>query len=219
MSALTTYRTLARLPENREALDELGAQLTSAAPLIALYRQATPDQVERGRRWYPATLRRCRRIARETGTPLRRVVATMAITSPDAQLRTNVAWTETACASHGTARVGRYPNTAHKRYGPVLTGDVTPSAACSGDKVKNFYAAILGNVDAVVLDRWALRNAGHHRDNATPLQYARIANLYRDAASLVDEEPRAFQAILWIVARERHSRNGYPVRLADIDEL
>lgn len=188
--------------------------------LVALYREATDAQRERGRQWYPLYLRHCHRIARETATPLRRVVATAAITSPDAQLRTNVGWARTACETRGAAAVGRYPNTMRERYGPVLRGDVRPSDACTGEKVRNFYRAILGDPDAVVLDRWALRAAGHPRDTATPVQYRRIADEYRAAAAIVGESPRDFQAVIWTVLRDRLTRtDGVAVRLADIHDL
>lgn len=188
--------------------------------LLALYADATPEQRQRGRDWYPAYRRHCARIARETGAPIRRAVATAAILSPDAQLRTNLDWARTACQSRGAAAVGRYPNAMRARYAPVLTGDCAPSDACTGDKVRNFYRAILGDPDAVVLDRWALRAVGFERKSPTPLQYARIAETFREAAAAVGETPRDFQAIVWIVLRERAERaDGRTVRLADIHDL
>ena len=184
------------------------------ARLVADYRRATDEQRHRGRAWYPLMLATTRRIARETATTVARATATAAITSPDAQLATNVRWTREACATRGAARVGRYPTAMQARYAPILRGDVTPLAALTGDKVRAFYRAILGDTDAVVLDRHALRVAGHHRDTATPVQYRRIAALYRAAAAEVGETPRDFQAILWIVQRERGR-----AKLQDIHEL
>lgn len=187
---------------------------TTTARLLALYHESTAEQRENGRHWYDRFATGCGRIARQTGTPLRRVVATAAITSPDAQLSTNLAWTRTACETRGAALVGRYPNAMAAKYRPILAGEAAPGATVGGDKVTNFYRAILGDTDAVVLDRHALRAAGHLRDTATPLQYRRIAEQYRAAAAAAGESPRDFQAIVWVVLRERGR-----ARLVDIHDL
>ena len=189
------------------------------ASLLDTYRRATPAQRERGREWYRDFRRECARIARETDTPLRRVVATAAITSPDARLSTNVSWTRQACVTRGAAKVGRYPNAMHARYAPILTGAVRPQDGVGGRKVTSFYRAILGDSDAVVLDRWALRAAGHGRDTCTDKQYDAIAGLYREAAFLMHETPAAFQAIVWIVLRDSAVRSdGARQGLTDLRE-
>jgi hypothetical protein len=102
----------------------------------------------------------------------------------------------------------------------ILSGEVSPGAGVGGPKVTAFYRAIIGDTDSVVLDRWALRAAGHPRDTCTPLQYRRYAGTFREAAAECGETPREFQAIIWIVLRERYTRrNGTRVRLADIHNL
>lgn len=187
--------------------------------LLDTYAQATPEQRERGRAWYREYRRECARIARETRTPLRRVAATAAITSPDAQLVSNMRWTRSACETQGAAKVGRYPNTMHARYAPILAGNVSPLAGVGGLKVTSFYRAIMGDPNAVVLDRWALRAVGHDRGTCTPLQYARYSAMYSEAAHAVGESPRDFQAIVWTVMREAMTRpDGASVKLVDIHD-
>jgi hypothetical protein len=189
--------------------------------LAETYSLATTDQIERGRRWYDTYRAECDAIAAEHEAPLDAVVATACITSADAQLAANVGWTRRAVASRGAEPAGRYPNTMQARYAPILDGSVPPEDGLgNGPKVRAFYRAILGDPDAVVLDRWALRAAGHPRDTATPKQYARIADEYRAAAAAVGEDPRDFQAIVWIVTRESAVRSdGRPQALADIHEI
>lgn len=172
------------------------------AALVDAYRRASGEQRERGRAWYPNAGRKVRRIARRTGTTVARTACTMAITSPDAQLVTNLAWTERACETGGAAKVGRYPNAMHGRYAPVLAGTVAPLAALRGPKIRNFYRGIMGDVYSVCIDRWALRAAGWPADTVTPRQYERVAAAYREAAALCGETPRDFQAIVWTVVRE-----------------
>ena len=88
--------------------------------LIDRYLLATPEQRERGRRWYDAAQDACRRIASDFDTALDRVAAVMAITSPDAKLVQNIAWTRAAVE----AKRNRQPLTAG-RY----PGDQTPKSS------------------------------------------------------------------------------------------
>lgn len=181
--------------------------MSATHPLHSTYRRATPDQIERGRAWYADFRRECARIARDTGVPLARVVATAAITSPDARLSTNLMWTRKACEARGACKVGRYPNAMHARYAPILSGSVAPLRGVGGDKVTAFYRAIMGDRDSVVLDRWALRAVGHDRDTCTPKQYREYAARYRRAAEVEGEHPADFQAIVWIVLRDDAMRS------------
>lgn len=185
--------------------------------LLTLYHEATPDQRERGRTWYADFRAECKRTSHATRTKLPRVVHVAAATSPACHVRTNLRWTREACASNGAAKVGRYPNAMRPRVLAALDGDFD---AVGGLKVRNFARAILGDASAVVLDRWALRAIGHHSDSCTPGQYARFAQAYSEAAHSVGETPRDFQAIVWIVLRERATAsNGRPLGLADIHDL
>lgn len=187
--------------------------------LHAIYAAATDAQRERGRAWYRDMLAECRAISRDTGVPLRRVVATVAITSPDARLSSNLAWARVACETRGDAAVGRYPNTMRQRYAPILRGEVDPLAGVGGPKVTAFYRAILGDEDAVVLDRWALRAVGHHRDSCTAKQYAEYAARFRRAAASEGESPAHFQAITWVVLRDGAVRSdGRRQGLTDLRE-
>lgn len=175
--------------------------------LLDTYARATIEQAVRGRLWYADYLRECRSIARDSGVPLRRVVAVAAITSPEARVSTNLAWTRLACATWGSVAVGRYPNVMRARYAPILRGEVRPIDGVGGDKVASFYRAILGDTDSVVLDRWALRAIGHARDTCTPKQYREYAAEYRHVARSVHESPAHFQAIVWIVLRDAATRS------------
>lgn len=191
--------------------------MTPNQRLLDLYREATPDQVARGRAWYDNFRAACKAMSHGYRTPLDRVVHVAAATSPACHVRTNLRWTREAVASGGTARVGRYPNAMAPRVTAALAGDFE---AVGGLKVQHFARAILGDRQAVVLDRWALRAVGHDRDTCTPKQYVRFALEYFDSAVTVGEHPRDFQAIVWIVLRERATAsNGRPLGLADLNDL
>lgn len=195
--------------------------MDATTTLLALYDGATDDQRDRGRRWYPTARRVLARDARQYGTTTARAVAVFAITSPDTQLLTNLRWTRQALASRGAAKVGRYPG----RMVPAVRNALAsrrPGKYATGPKVAPFYRAILGDTDALVLDRWALRVAtGDDRPTAQNRRTADAA--YREAAALRGESPRDFQAITWIAARESamKKRNGSAtaVRYTDIHDV
>ena len=69
------------------------------------YAQATDEQRERGRQWYATARRLMEDLAADTGYTVEQAVAVLAITSPGAQLTTNLRWTLEALESRGAARV------------------------------------------------------------------------------------------------------------------
>lgn len=187
--------------------------------LLAHYSNADADTLRRGREWYAAARRECAAIAEETGYTVAQVAAVMAITSPDAQLTTNIAWTRKACESRGAEKVGKYPNAQRPKVLAALKNRRDPGQYATGPKVSAFYRAIVGDESAMVVDRWAAFAAGHEqRDKVPGVKIRRtIEAAYRTAAANVGETVAAFQAIVWIVVRESTERaDGRIHRLADI---
>ena len=185
--------------------------------LVALYAQASPAVRRRGRSWYPETNRRLREIAERTGSTHAHAVAVFSIVSPAVQLFTALEWTESIL--RGERRGGRYPN----RQGPRIESALAtryPVKAITGPKVNPFYRALMGDTEALVLDRWAAFAAGHQRDKDIPPAVRRsLEAAYRAAAAAVGETVRAFQAIVWIMVRESTRRtDGRLIRLADVTE-
>lgn len=192
---------------------------SSVSTLLALYAQADADTVRRGREWYSAARAECAAIAADTGYTLAQVAAVMAITSPDAQLKTNIAWTRRACESRGRAKVGKYPNAQRAKIRGALKDANDPGRFAAGPKVSAFFAAIVGDESAMVVDRWAAFAAGHEDRQKVPGAKVRrvIEEAYRQAAAIVGETVAAFQAIVWIIVRESTVRaDGRINRLGDI---
>lgn len=186
--------------------------------LLAHYSNADADTLRRGREWYAAARRECAAIAAETGYTVAQVAAVMAITSPDAQLTTNIAWTRAVC-SNIRKRVGKYPNAQRPKILAALRDAENPGQYATGPKVSAFYRAIVGDESAMVVDRWAAFAAGHEQRDKVPGVKVRrvIEDAYRTAAANVGETVAAFQAIVWIVVRESTQRaDGRIHRLADI---
>lgn len=187
----------------------------AARELLEHYGAADADTVRRGRQWYAAARRECRRMAREHGRPLSQVAAVLAITSPDAQLATNLRWTEEILRGERTA--GRYPTDQAPKVAAALSSR-RPGQHVTGPKVSAFYRAIMGDEDVLVVDRWAAFAAGSTKDYAPKAAARRaIEAAYRQAATIVGESVRDFQAIVWIVCRENTpTAAGHLVKRADI---
>lgn len=186
-----------------------------AAVLVSLFAKCSPDTVRRGREWYDAAAAIVADIAAETGRTREQVAAVLAITSVDVQLGTNVAMTRRACKNGGRT-AGRYPNGQRPKVRAALRSD-SPGEYATGPKVSAFYRAVLGDRDALVLDRWALRAAGVREKSPSRTERAQVADAYRTAAAIVGEHVRDMQAALWVHVRETTPRrDGRLVRLADV---
>lgn len=193
--------------------------------LLAQWNDAGKARRKRGKEWYPAAREIMESAARESGHTLEQAVAVMAITSPGAQLRTNIEWTKRALESNGAAKVGRFPNVMAPKIRAVLDDPDYAAEYVRGPKVGPFFRAILGDPNELVLDRWALYAAQGSGDRDTNHQLpagARdaIERAYRNAAKAVRCKVRDFQAAVWIHVRETTPvlRRGKWItpRLADI---
>jgi len=193
--------------------------------LLAHYRAASPDVKRRGRQWYGTAECIMRDLAAETGYTLEQAVAVLAITSPGAQLRTNIDWTERVLRGE-VDTAGRFPNANRPKIAHVLADPGFAQEYVTGPKVSAFHRAILGDTSALVLDRWAIYAATGRRANddvkrftSTKLR-AGIEAGYRRAARKVRMNVRDFQALVWLQARETTPRLQHgkyvPVRFADI---
>jgi hypothetical protein len=184
--------------------------------LVSLYEKASPCVRRRGRAWYPEANRQLREIAERNNCPLSHAVAVFTIVSPAAQLVTALRWTDEILA--GERIGGRYPNDQAPRIESACSTRY-PVTRITGPKVNAFYRAIMGDREALVLDRWAIRAAGHPlpRSEVPRTLRRELDAAYRAAASMCGETVRAFQAIVWIVCRETTpTKAGRVPRLADV---
>ena len=184
--------------------------------LTSLYQRTTPSVRRRGRTWYPEARRLCQAMADTYERPLAQVVAVLAITSVDAQLSSNLRWTEQILRGERTA--GRYPANQAPKVLAALASP-RPGRHVTGPKCSAFYRAIMGDVDSLVLDRWAILAVGHKRKYLPRAVKRELELAYRLAAETCGETVRAFQAITWIAVRESTPKKGRLVvipRLVDI---
>jgi hypothetical protein len=183
-----------------------------------VYRSATSKQRARGRRWYPAARALMADLAERTGYTLEQAVAVLAITSPGAQLVTNLDWTRSALETRGAARVGRFPNQTAPKVAAVLASPELAADFVTGPKVGPFHRAILGDTDALVIDRWATAAGNVFRSQELPEGTRRaLDTAYRSLARRLRRSVRDLQAQVWIAVRETTPDAQGRVRaLADI---
>jgi hypothetical protein len=156
-------------------------------------------------------------LAAETGYTLEQVVAVLAITSPGAQLTSNMDWTEQVCRGEKTT-AGRFPNAYAPKIAAVIASADEAHAFVTGPKVGPFHHAILGDRDALVIDRWATAATNPFRDQTlTDPGRRAIDRAYRAVAKAARIKVRELQAIIWLQVRETTpDARGRIRKLADI---
>ncbi|MFF1676092.1 hypothetical protein ACFVYG_08675 [Streptomyces sp. NPDC058256] len=173
--------------------------------IIATWRSATPEQLQRGRTWY------------QTAHDL-----ASAITDGDARagagvlaaLSANKSWPETtalARRSWETGVLSGHFQDALTKVAQIMAGadptDVLPMRRKTG----MFFLCIADplDTDAVVIDRHAhdvaVGETYGQRDRglSTASRYALLADCYREAALRLGELPNTVQAVTWVVHTER----------------
>jgi len=192
----TIPRGVHNLPEHRSRIIE---NLTNIGNSLTTY------EVIAGMGWYTGAENLARRLARKYGVTKHQAAGVIAAMSPNQSWSNNIRMAEMALAgnprgfSHAVARVKR-----------ILAGgsiiSTFPEPDGPSHKIREFYRAIAGNPNAVVIDRWALRAAtGKRWADIHDLQrvgvYAMVASCYREVAELFEMAPRDFQAAVWIHER------------------
>src|SRR5262245_48720591 len=188
-----------------------------AAPefsLLRYYAEAPESRRLRGRRWYETANARMVTLSVESGYTLEQAVASMSVLSPRCQLEKNLEWTEIAVRSRGRRKVGRFPNVMMRKVRALLRDASLAAEWARGPKVSAFFRAILGDLDAVTLDVWALRAVGFYlKRDLRKDERRRFEDAYRNVARMLGEHPAHLQAIVWLQIRETEGK-----RLSDITE-
>jgi hypothetical protein len=85
-----------------------------------------------------------------------------------------------------------------------------------GLKVGPFSDAILGDFDALVLDRWAYRAAGVS-DVPRVGERRAVIEAYKRAAKAMGWTLRETQAIIWVTYRDSNARADYKDNIAPME--
>lgn len=160
---------------------------------------ASPEHVRAtGRDWYAVAQDTAREYAEAWDLPLPMVAGIIAALSQRQTWQVNLRMARLCIA-------GERPRGLS---GPIdkalaIRAGADPETVLTGNKIRAFYRAILGDADAVVLDVHMLRAAGHTGNKTTPKQYQTLANILTAEAHAAGETPAHFQAIVWCQIRGR----------------
>ena len=170
--------------------------------LVALHTECTPAELAQGLAWYGRARAAAEGIAGEGG--LARAAAVIAHLSPRQTWAANVASAARMLAAADAHEPCPAVSTGAQRSKAwaVATGAADP-AVKHGPKTGAFYRNIVGDMDAVCVDRWAARAATGDAAIISfgRARYARIERAYQRAARALGMSPRDLQAAVWVHTR------------------
>ena len=144
----------------------------------------------------------------------RLVLALLVATSPRATLKANVSLALKAYhqfKATGTVDRRGFVRVHHSQILLALKGE-----AFCGRKCLNFHKALLGDPDAVVIDRWMMRAMGQPKGSPTNQQYTLLENKIRALASTLGVTATEVQARIWLQTRKGARNESYATHLAQI---
>lgn len=128
------------------------------------------------------------------------VAQLLAATSSNATVKSNVSF---ALKAYLSIKAGE-PVT--KGYLPVVVKQINRVAAgegLEGRKIDNFAKALMGDPNAVVVDRWMLRAFGFDKEAASPHEYDVIEHAVKELAQKQGVTPRQMQASIWFSVKNK----------------
>ena len=180
--------------------------MIAADNIVRTWETATAADHVRGVEWYG--------IAAELAAELHHCPETaagvIAAMSPMMSWRSNVDVARRIIAAHDAGAdcpASGYGLTRNVRKAWAILDGADPLDVLSGRKVRAFYANIIGDPDAVTVDRWAVRIAlgdPEHPGTVGDRDHYAIESAYREAAGRIGIAPRDLQAATWVAFRRQH---------------
>ena len=177
----------------------------TVANIVSVYNAASETEREEGAEWYSAALTFARGLSERYGVDVTAAAGIIAALSPRLPWDRNMLYADTLCATGDAPVLGGSKDKARR----IWFGE-PPLDVLSGDKVSNFYRCIMGDPDAVVVDRHAFDVAyGSVTDDRTRKaldrvgEYEAYANAYRAAAAILGLSAAVVQATAWVTWRNR----------------
>lgn len=165
-------------------------------------RRALDDRpsADKARGWYTDAREFCAELARSYDVSTRTVVGVIAALSPMQVWDDQLVWAPRILQAWKIGQPipgpGFSSNKAKARR--ILEGEY-PHDVLRGDKVRAFYACILGDQEAVCIDRHAQAVAwGPGAPRLTAKRYRDTARAYREVGARLDIPPAELQALCWV---------------------
>lgn len=190
----------------------------STRNVTAVFRSATPEQIEAGIDWYADARRIAGVFADQYGVTVEVAAGVIAALSPLNSWGANVNLAGRFLAAGGLDAGYLKANLAKAR---AILGGADIEATLSGLKVTNFYLSIVSEGrEGVCIDRHAYSLAVNDRSvsnavpSLSPKRYAEVADTYVRAAKILSRElgfkiaPAVVQSVTWTVWRQRYWSAG-----------
>jgi len=182
--------------------------------ILAVYRQATPDEKRDGVVWYAEALASCMNISNDTSVPLHIVVGVCAALSPNNKWDRNVQNARDLIVAFingdyiDSVKVSTYHAMKRKAWGileamPDHDGVI---ALLNGQKIVSFYRNIMGD-DTCTID-------GHARN----IYYAKREGLTSDKSNVGKREYAEIQAA-YVKAGKKVRLNGRPLKAFEMQAI
>lgn len=182
--------------------------------LLSIYYSATPSQRYDGLTWYTEAREFIKVVAKKFELPTAIVAGVVAVTSPrkgwgankDIAYQLCEMYTQHATEEDVLSIKGAFRTNLAKAWNILrMTEADNVYDYVRGPKVTAFYANLLGIDSALTLDTHALRAWAGHTDRISwsKKELTQAETDYRNAASRTDVTVAQFQAIIWVVWRER----------------
>lgn len=168
-------------------------QMTKTKKLLGMIKANAADAT-----WYDQTGTELQALF---GQDAELVAKFLAATSNNATVSANASLALKALKQHkaGEPFTGYLP-TVIDNLNRVVKGEAI--GELNGRKVDNFVKALMGDPDAVVVDRWIMRAFGFNSGTApTDLQYDFMENAIRQMAQAQGVTPRQAQAAIWFAVK------------------
>lgn len=197
--------TATRRKANRNKDRDTVAVNAMADAIRTVLADATVSEYADGLAWYDVARRAIEDAASAKGISARCLAGAVAATSPGMPWGRNLLAALTV-ADHRNDPIDtwRFPTRNGRetmRALAILRGG-HPSVLGSL-KTRRFYRNLCGNLEAVTIDRWAIRAAGIDTDTVNPRQYRQASIAYTRIARELGIAPARLQAIVWIVIRRQ----------------
>lgn len=178
--------------------------------IIAIWRAATPAQIERGRIWYRTAHDLASRITNGDARAGAGVLAA---------LSANKSWSENCRLAHQAYESGvlsGHFRDALNKVSRIMAGEDPADVLPMERKTGMFFRCIAdpSDPDAVVIDRHAhdvaVGETYGQRDRGlgSARRYALLAHCYREAARRLGELPSTVQSVTWVVHTDRVAGTG-----------
>lgn len=172
--------------------------------ILEVWESASDCQKEDGAQWYPLHRQVIIQLSRDYVITEEHAAAVIAHLSPRVQWAPCLLQSANVLAGRQTSGIMRRSLDNAQR---ALQSD-DPLATLTGPKTSAFAANLLGDLDAVTVDVWAMRVAFGERDDLDVILkkrgvYDAVSHCYRLAARRVGVYPSTMQATTWVAFRGR----------------